>query len=86
MKLQWTSRAIEDLEKLSHNVSDRITGKMDWFSSQEDPLSFSKRLVGNFIAYRFRLGDYRIICTLDKGVFNVLSVLSVKHHKDVYRS
>jgi mRNA interferase RelE/StbE len=34
--------------------------------------------------WRYRVGDYRIICDLQDGTLRVL-VLEVAHRKDVYR-
>lgn len=41
-------------------------------------------LVGATIGdYRFRVGDYRIVCDLEDGT---LVVLLVGHRKDIYRT
>ena len=50
----------------------------------EDPTSIAKALKGNYKGlYRFRAGDYRVICDVQHERILVL-VLDVGHRKDVY--
>ncbi len=58
---------------------------MEWFSLQENPLLFAKRMSGMYSgSWRFRIGDYRVICDVIHGHVQVLQVLSVKNRKDAY--
>ena len=84
--LFWKAKAIADLEKLPHDIAKRITKKMRWYISQENPLVFAKPLKNSeHGALRFRVGNYRVLCDVDKGVITVLVVLTVRHRKDAYR-
>jgi len=51
-----------------------------------DPRSVGQALTGPLLGsyWRYRVGDYRIICDLQDGTLRVL-VLEVAHRKDVYR-
>ena len=51
----------------------------------EDPKSIAKALKGPYKGlYRFRVGDYRVICDIQQERVVVL-VLDAGHRKDVYK-
>lgn len=84
--LRWTKQAVEQLAELTPSVAERIQEKMDWYASQDDPLSFAKKLTHpTEVLFRFRIGDYRAICHISRGKMCILLVLTVKHRKDAYR-
>jgi mRNA interferase RelE/StbE len=83
MKIFYTHRAAEELKSLSKPVQKRIVSKMRFYASQENPLTFAKRLVdvreGQF---RFRIGDYRVIFDVAK---DSIYVLKIAKRSDVYK-
>ena len=83
MKIFYTHRAAEELKSLSQPVQKRIVSKMRFYASQENPLTFAKRLVdvreGQF---RFRIGDYRVIFDVAK---DSIYVLKIAKRSDVYK-
>ncbi len=86
MKLRFSSDALEDLSRLPKSVARRIIDKMEWFAIQEDPLVFAKPLKDSAQGdYRFRIGDYRVIVDIEKGIISILVVLAVRDRKDAYR-
>lgn len=85
MKIILSSRARKELYALPHDHIIRIVEKMAWFISQKDPLVFAKRLTNaTFGTYRFRIGDYRVLCDVHRGVISVLDVLAVRHRSKTY--
>lgn len=86
-QLIYTEKAKNDLKELEKKVAKRVLDKLEFYASQEDPLSFAKRLQNNaFGSYRFRIGDYRVIFDNDsKGNIKILFILSVKHRREAYR-
>lgn len=86
MKLEWSSPALRELSHLSKPVKKRIVDKMEWFLSQDDPLSFAKPLQGaQFGSHRFRIGDYRVLVDVDHSIVQVMLVLAVRNRKEAYR-
>lgn len=85
-KLEYTKNAVKDLHRLEKQIAIRILKKMDFFSKQEDPLSFAKKLTDSSVGeYRFRVGDYRVLFDVnDDGSLKILMVLSVKHRREAY--
>jgi mRNA interferase RelE/StbE len=83
--LRWTTQAADHLAKLPPSVADRISTKMLWYTSQEDPFAFAKRLTHrSAMLFRFRVGAYRVVCKVEHGVVTVVVVIAVKHRRHVY--
>lgn len=82
----YTDKAREDLKRLERQIAKRIIGKIYFFSLQKDPLVFAKPLNNIELGqYRFRIGDYRALFDIDKKQqVHILSILRIKHRKDIY--
>lgn len=78
----FTAHGKKDFEKLPKDLQKRIAKKLEYFSSQENPLIFSKPLA-DFppSTHRFRVGDYRIAFYI-KG--NEIILERIKHRREVY--
>jgi mRNA-degrading endonuclease RelE of RelBE toxin-antitoxin system len=81
MEVRYTPTALAHLEAFEDTVSARILQKVHFFSNQKDPLKFAKRLSG-YKAYRFRVGNYRVIFEISAKVIYVLVILK---RGDAYR-
>ena len=81
-KVVFTVSGRKDFEKLSKDIQKRIAKKIKYFSSQENPLLFSKPLV-NFppSTHRFRVGDYRIAFYIEN---DVVTIERIRHRREVY--
>lgn len=67
------------LAKLDQQIAKRITSKLREIANLDDPRSVGKPLVGNLAGlWRYRVGDYRIICYIDDGELVIL-VVHVDH-------
>ncbi|OGJ57001.1 hypothetical protein A3H22_03645 [Candidatus Peribacteria bacterium RIFCSPLOWO2_12_FULL_55_15] len=78
--------ATGDLKRLPGVVAKRIIAKMDWYIARENPFHFARRLAdGALGTYRFRVGDYRVLCDVHRGKITVLEVLGVRDRKNAYR-
>lgn len=86
MKVQYAKLAKRQLKKLPQDLCIRIAQKLIWFGQQENPLSFAEPLqIPDEKLYRFRIGDYRAVFKIEKGIISILLVLMIQHRKDVYR-
>jgi mRNA interferase RelE/StbE len=85
-KIQYTKKALSELQKLPIEITKRIVEKITFFSKQENPMIYAKKLIHpKYGEYRFRIGDYRVI--IDKNEDNtitILYILTIKHRKDIY--
>lgn len=86
-QIDYTRQAQRQLSKLDKAAARRILDYMDQqVAPQANPRSLGKALVGQKLGnyWRYRVGDYRIICDIQDGVLHVL-VIHIGHRGTVYR-
>jgi mRNA interferase RelE/StbE len=81
----FDARALRELRKLGKQAQKDIIHYLDTrVACDEDPRRFGKGLRANLSGlWRYRVGDYRILCRIEDGNLTVL-VISVGHRRDVY--
>lgn len=77
----WSECAARELKRLDWVVAKKIFEKVGELS--ENPYRNVKKLTG-LPYFRLRVGDYRILLDIQKGVLKVL-VLKVGHRKKIYK-
>jgi mRNA interferase RelE/StbE len=88
--LAWTvdyaETAKEQLRKLDKQTARRIVDYMDErITGLDNPRSTGKALTGPLGGlWRYRVGDYRVICDIQDGALRVL-VVQVGNRREVYR-
>ncbi len=85
--ISYTATALKQLKKLDRPVARRLVAFLEErVAGQTDPRQTGKALTGPVLGsfWRYRVGDYRIICDLRDGAMVVL-VLEVGNRKEVYR-
>ncbi len=85
-KVEYTDIAERKINKLDPQVRGRINGFFrERVTSIDDPACLAEPLVGEFRGlWRFRIGDYRAICDIQRRHILVL-VLDIGHRKEIYR-
>jgi mRNA interferase RelE/StbE len=81
----FDQRALRELQKLDRQAQKEIIAYLEKrIATKEDPRRFGKPLRAQLVGlWRYRVGDYRILCQLKDDVLLVL-VVSVGHRKNVY--
>lgn len=75
-----------ELGKLDKQTAKRITSKLREISQLDNPRSMGKALSSNKTGFwRYRVGDYRIICDIEDEVLVIL-VVEVNHRSKVYKT
>ena len=85
--ISYTDTARKQLSKLDRPVAKRLLDFMDErVAAQADPRSTGAALTGPLLGayWRYRVGDYRILCDIQDGALSVL-VIEIGNRKDVYR-
>lgn len=77
--IEWKENALRELEKLEGLIARRILKKVDELSENHFSKEI-KRLKG-CNDFRLRVGDYRIIFSIEK---NTIQILKVGHRKNIY--
>jgi len=85
MTLMYSEIAKKQLSKLDKPVQKMIKKRMAEVIALEDPRSKGKGLLENRSGYwRYRAGDYRIICEIHDEKFLIVA-LKIGHRKEVYK-
>jgi mRNA interferase RelE/StbE len=82
-RLQFTPKAIKELDKLDKGTVRRIRRFFGETLDRENPRSRGQPLQHRD-EWRYRVGDYRILCKIDDGALTVL-VVKVAHRREAYR-
>lgn len=83
-RVELTPAVVKTLSKLDSTERARIRKVLHRIARLKDPTSMGKRLVAEDDIWRYRAGDYRILCNIDDGRFLVL-VVKIGHRREVYR-
>nr|WP_317430348.1 type II toxin-antitoxin system RelE/ParE family toxin [Streptococcus lutetiensis] len=84
-RIDFTKAADKALRKLDRPTAGRVLDELEEIAKLGDPRSRGKALTGNLAGlWRYRVGDYRVVCDIEDGVLVIL-VVDVAHRREVYR-
>ena len=86
-KVELDPTAERELDKLDPQIARRILSFLQGrLSILDDPRSIGEALKGSRLSefWKYRVGDYRIIASIEDGVLRVL-VLRIGHRRQIYR-
>ena len=83
--IKYSKQFEKSLNKLDLKIKRQVLKYIEKLKSSDNPLLYAERLVGNSLGrfWRYRVGDYRIICEINDEEVIVL-VLEVGHRKEIY--
>lgn len=84
--VKFSDNADNEISKLDRAIQKRI---LTWLDSRltncENPSLWGKPLTGSHgEKWRYRVGDYRILCLIKDSIITV-EVVSIGHRKEVYK-
>ena len=82
--VRYDPLALKELTKLDHAVARRIVKAVDVLTADPRPAG-TQRLVGYSDLWRMRVGDYRVIYSIQDAVV-IVTVLRVAHRSAAYRN
>ena len=84
--IEYAKTAKDQLRKLDRTVARRVLDFMDErIAPLENPRQSGKAVKGPMGEFwRYRVGDYRVVCDIRDGVLTVL-VLQIGNRREVYR-
>ncbi len=86
-KVEIDSTAARDLDRLDRQAARRILAFLHGrIAALDDPRSIGEALKGSRLGefWKYRVGDYRIICSIEDGALRIL-VVRVGNRREVYR-
>jgi mRNA interferase RelE/StbE len=87
-RIEFDDGAKKDLAKLDKQIARRITAFLrERVAPLDDPRSIGEALQGSRLGdfWKYRVGDYRIISSIEDGLLRVLAV-KIGNRRDVYRN
>ena len=85
-RIEYTRTAETQLRKLDKQIAKRILDYLDGnIALLDNPRARGKALSGILgELWRYRIGDYRILCEIQDNIMRVL-VVEVGHRKHIYK-
>jgi mRNA interferase RelE/StbE len=87
-RIRLSDTAEKQLSKLDRKVAKRIYDFLrDRIAKLDDPRDLGEALKGSNLGefWRYRVGDYRIITSIEDDVLTIL-VIAIGNRKDIYRA
>lgn len=82
-EIRWKQAAERELRKQDKPIIGRIVAAIDSLTANPFPPQ-NRKLAGTDRHYRIRIGDYRVIYTVDT-VEKAIVIQHIRHRKDAYR-
>lgn len=83
--IEWKSAAKKELRRLPKQAINNIITAVEKLPNNNPHPAGSKKIIGTEHTYRQRIGDYRIVYSIESNRL-VIEVVRVGHRKDVYRN
>ena len=81
--IEFDTNAVKDLARIQRNYQKRIATAIATLAADPRPNGCTK-LSGTRDAYRIRIGDYRVIYTVNDAV-RIINIDKIAHRREVYR-
>lgn len=81
--IEFTPTAVKDLKALPKAILKKIDARIASLANNPQPGDV-KKLQGSDDLYRIRVGDYRIVYTIEDGKL-IIVVVRIGHRKEIYR-
>ena len=84
LDIEWTAKAIKDMQRLTAQTRKRIVAKIEQYA--KDPASLANQviLLTGSTNRRMRVGNYRVIFSIEDDKVAVMIVLRVRHRREAY--
>jgi len=82
-KIEFKKSAEKDLAKLPRAILPRVVKAIR--ALEKDPFPHGVKKLRNYEkSYRIRVGNYRILYTVFKGIL-IIEIIRIGHRKEIYR-
>lgn len=83
--IEFDRKASKEFKNLDRQAQKQIDKFLIKLTKCNNPRRYGEALQGNLRSFwRYRIGDYRLICSIEDEILNVL-IIRVKHRKEIYK-
>jgi len=84
-QVEFTSEAEKSLSRLEKHIAQRILKKIRWMTENIEYIN-REPLAAQFAgAYKLRVGNYRVIYTIEKADADLIIIHLVGHRREIYK-
>ncbi|MDH2918394.1 MAG: type II toxin-antitoxin system RelE/ParE family toxin [Sideroxydans sp.] len=83
-KVVLSPSAVKEFRKLDRVVQKRVASLIDEIEAAANPRIDGKALKGNARQWRYKVGDYRMVCEI-KDHELIVWIIRVRHRSTVYK-
>ncbi len=86
--IEFAPDAAKELAKLDSQIARRINSFLkDRVAPSANPRSFGEALKGSRLGefWKYRVGDHRIVCSIENTKITIVVVVRIGHRREVYR-
>ena len=82
--IEWSDGAIRDMRRINSTDRRRIVDKVEQYAA--DPVSLANQVttLRGMPYQRLRVGNYRVLFSVEGGDITVMLVVRVRHRSEVY--
>ena len=84
MQVEWSVRSIKDMRRLSPGDRERVIAKIEQYAEFPEGLANQVSSLTNSDYLRLRVGNYRVIFSVDNSTVAIMLVLRVRHRREAY--
>lgn len=84
MRVQILPKAAKDLKALDASDRSRIVGKIEQYATDPGSLANNVKALQGADLYRLRVGDYRVLFTIEEDAIRIMLVHRVRHRREAY--
>ena len=84
-KIEYSAQAARQLQKLDNSVRGVVEKFIERLPNYPNPRDIGRALTGQYAGlWRYRVGDYRLVCSIHDEVL-IVEVVNIGHRSKVYK-
>ena len=84
MRISWSLKAIRDVRRLVPGERERVIAKIEQYAESPQSLANQVMILRGSRYRRLRVGDHRVIFSLQREETTSMIVLRVRHRREAY--
>ena len=84
MQIEWATKAVKDMRRRATRDRERVVAKIERYAADPASLANQVSMLTGGEHRRMRVGNYRVIFTVESDKIAVMVVLRVRHRREAY--